>query len=117
MPSRERKRAYRQNGLHYYRPWIFFITDGEPTDSWQHAADKIREGEAAKAFAFFAVGVEGADFDSLRKIAVREPLRLKGYSFREMFVWLSQSQRTVSQSNPGQEDQIGLTSPAGWATL
>lgn len=113
----ERKRLYRENGLHYYRPWIFFITDGEPTDAWQAAAAKVREGEKSKAFAFFAVGVEGANFDILRQIATREPLRLKGYSFREMFIWLSQSQRSVSQSTPGQEDQVKLASPAGWATL
>lgn len=113
----ERKRLYQQNALHYYRPWIFFITDGEPTDAWQAAAEKVREGEKNKAFAFFAVGVEGANFDILRKIAVREPLHLKGYSFREMFVWLSQSQRKVSQANLGQEDQVKLTSPAGWASV
>ncbi len=113
----ERKKLYKQNGLHYYRPWIFFITDGEPTDAWQTAAAKVREGEKNKAFAFFAVGVEGADFDILRQISVREPLHLKGYSFREMFIWLSQSQRSVSHSNPGQEDQVKLTSPAGWANL
>jgi uncharacterized protein YegL len=113
----ERKRLYKQNGLHYYRPWIFFITDGEPTDAWEAAAAKVREGETNKAFAFFAVGVEGADFDILRKISVREPLQLKGYSFREMFVWLSQSQRSVSQSNPGQEDQVKMASPEGWANL
>ncbi len=113
----ERKRMYKQNGLHYYRPWIFFITDGEPTDAWQTAAAKIREGEKNKAFAFFAVGVEGANFDILRQISVREPLHLKGYSFREMFVWLSQSQRSVSHSNPGQEDQVKLASPSGWANL
>lgn len=113
----ERKRLYRQNGLHYYRPWIFFITDGEPTDAWQAAAEKVREGEKNKSFAFFAVGVEGANFDILKQISVREPLHLKGYSFREMFVWLSQSQRSVSHSNPGQEDQVKLTSPAGWASL
>jgi uncharacterized protein YegL len=113
----ERKRLYKQNGLHYYRPWIFLITDGEPTDTWQTAVAKVREGEKNKAFAFFSVGVEGANFDILQQISVRKPLSLKGYSFREMFVWLSQSQRSVSHSNPGQEDQVKLTSPAGWASL
>jgi uncharacterized protein YegL len=113
----ERKRIYKQNGLHYYRPWIFLITDGEPTDSWQTAAARVREGEKTKAFAFFTVGVEGANFDILRQISVRAPLHLKGCSFREMFVWLSQSQRSVSHSNPGQEDQVKLGSPAGWANL
>jgi uncharacterized protein YegL len=113
----ERKKRYREHGLHYYRPWIFFITDGEPTDSWQAAAAKVREGEKSRAFAFFAVGVEGANFDILKQISARQPLHLKGYSFREMFVWLSQSQRSVSHSSPGQEDQIKLSSPSGWATL
>jgi uncharacterized protein YegL len=113
----ERKRSYKENGLHYYRPWIFLITDGEPTDAWQEAAAKVKEGEKNKSFAFFAVGVEGANFDILRQISAREPLHLKGYSFREMFVWLSQSQRSVSLSNPGQEDQVSLAPPTGWASL
>jgi uncharacterized protein YegL len=113
----ERKRAYTRNAVHYYRPWIFLITDGGPTDSWQAAAARVQEGERAKAFAFFAVGVEGANLDVLRQISTRAPLSLKGCSFREMFVWLSQSQRSVSHSNPGQEDQVKLTSPSGWASL
>jgi uncharacterized protein YegL len=113
----ERKRIYRQNGLHFNRPWIFFITDGEPTDAWQTAAAKVREGMNNKSFVFFAVGVEGANFDILRQISVRTPAHLKGYSFREMFVWLSQSQRKVSQSNPGQEDQVKLDPPTDWMKL
>jgi uncharacterized protein YegL len=113
----ERKRAYRQSGLHYYRPWIFLITDGGPTDAWKTAAAKVHDGEKNKAFAFFAVGVEGANFGVLKQMSVRAPLSLKGCSFREMFVWLSQSQRSVSHSNPGQEDQVTLSSPAGWANL
>jgi uncharacterized protein YegL len=81
------------------------------------AAEKVYEGEKNKNFAFFAVGVEGANFNILKQISVREPLHLKGYSFREMFMWLSASQRSLSQSTPGLEHQVGLTSPSGWANL
>jgi len=113
----ERKRLYKQNALHYYRPWIFLITDGEPTDAWQAAAARVKEGEKNKSFAFFSVGVEGANFEKLQQISTRTPLALKGNRFREMFQWLSVSQRSVSQSTPGQEDQVKLSPPTGWANL
>ena len=113
----QRKQVYKQNALHYFRPWLFLITDGGPTDSWKNAAAKVKEGEKNKSFAFFSVGVHGANFEILKQISTREPLAMNAMNFRELFVWLSQSQRSVSQSNPGQEDQVKLPSPSGWASL
>lgn len=113
----QRKTMYKQAGLHYFRPWIFLLTDGGPTDEWQTAANLVRQGETAKAFAFFAVGVAGANYDILRQLSLREPLKVDGLKFRELFVWLSQSQRSVSQSKPGEEHKVALPSPSGWATL
>lgn len=117
----DRKAEYRQNGIQFYRPWVFLITDGGPTDVnthfWTEAKDKVRQGEEQKKFSFFAVGVEGADMDRLADLSPhRTPVKLQGLRFRDLFKWLSNSQQQVSRSKPG--DTVPLSNPAapnGWA--
>lgn len=115
---RQRKDAYRAHGIMSYRPWIFLITDGGPTDEWKSAIEQVRQGEASKAFSFFGVGVEGFNEDILKQICARPPLKLKGIQFRKLFEWLSSSLSGVSRSNPGENVQLpNPAGPEGWASV
>ncbi len=113
-----RKSEYRNNGITYYRPWVFLITDGEPQGESEkvvkEAGDRIQQEEDNKHVAFFAVGVEGANMDKLGEIVQRTPLKLRGLDFREMFIWLSASMQQVSHSKV--DEQVALP-PPGWGTV
>jgi uncharacterized protein YegL len=121
-----RKQVYREVGTDYYRPWIFMVTDGEPTDMspgeklWDDAVRAVHQGESNREFLFFGVGVDPADMETLKQICPpeRPPVRLMAGKFQEMFAWLSKSHQMVSASQVGQ--QVPLDNPAGpsgWAEI
>jgi uncharacterized protein YegL len=113
----QRKDILRTNGIGLFRPWVFLITDGGPTDNWSHVPDLIRQGEQNKAFSFFSLAVESADINTLQQICVRQPIKLHGVKFKEFFLWLSASLKGVSRSNPGETVAVPDHRPYGWAEV
>lgn len=128
-----RKAQYKEAGLQYFRPWFFLVTDGLPTDmeTFKDAVLRLQEEERRQRVAVFTVGVgDGADMDLLGELSkMRQPVRLQGLKFVEMFEWLSTSISAVSHSSEyGTSDeeivtgggeageQTPLPSPRGWAT-
>jgi uncharacterized protein YegL len=103
-----RKQLYKQSGIPYYRPWVFVVSDGAPDrdDDWQTVAQRIKAEEQKNGVSFFAVGVDNADMAVLNQLSSRPALRLKGYSFAEMFLWLSGSMQSVSQATVGKKVTI-----------
>lgn len=118
-----RKQMYRTQGVEYYRPWIVLITDGEPTDiqlgepRWSEIVHKVRSGVELKQFVFLAVVVAPGNLELMREIShpERPALRLDGYKFSELFLWLSRSLGKVAKSRVG--DQIQLDPISKWAEL
>jgi uncharacterized protein YegL len=117
-----RKKKYRNAGVSYFRPWIFLITDGEPTDydkpDWRQAVGLVHEGESEKKLMFFGVAVNEADQKKLNELcpSSRPAIRLNGLDFQGLFTWLSSSLRTVSSANPGTSG-VALPAITGWATV
>lgn len=111
--TQQRKQTYKDNGVTYYRPWLFLITDGSPTDSTTDAEDKLKRMVDEKGLVFFAVGVEGANMGFLQKLAGAAAKKLDGLNFRDLFQWLSTSMQRVSQSKPGDMTPLPPVDP--WA--
>ncbi len=116
-----KKRAYKESGLDYYRPLIFLLTDGEPTDlgRWPEAVRRVREAERDRKIVLLSVGTKTANFAKLEELSPdRTPLRLKEAQWETMFQWLSRSLQARSRSRPGEEVPLeDPTGPKGWGAI
>lgn len=103
-----------------YRPLVFLLTDGQPTDDWQAAADMIKNARAPSIANIYAIGC-GPDVDAavLRRVTdiVLLMPELTPEKFKKFFVWLSASVQTASQrvesggmGKDGTPDMLGLSS-------
>ena len=86
-----RKTLYKEIGTPYYRPWIFCITDGEPTDEWRQTAQRLRDMEDRHKLLAYCVGVTGFNIGLMTKIFdEKRIIQLKGLEFTTFFKFLSQ---------------------------
>ena len=102
---KERNRFYSTMGTPVFKPWIFMITDGGPTDDIEGAIQRIQLEESKGSHGklkFFALGVSGYDKDTLFRITNRV-MELKDTDFSGIFNWMSESMVAISVSRVGDE--------------
>ena len=103
----KQKYIYDSCGVTSKRPWIFLISDGEPTDyGWEQAAEKCKIAQEKKKVVIHAVGTQGANLEKLAKFSVMSPKRLTGLKFTEFFLWLSRSVSCISKADPNASDLL-----------
>jgi len=113
-----RKHAYREAGIAYYRPWIWLVTDGAPTDEWPSSARKVQAEVERGGLEMFTIGTDNANVSILQAIShLRPPIWLREAKYKEMFVWLSQSLKPVSRSEFGKPLELPPTVAWGDATF
>ena len=101
----DQKGLYDCCGVSSKRPWIFLISDGEPTDyGWEQAAEECRIAQQNKKVVVHAVGTQGANLEKLAKFSIMQPKRLSGLKFTEFFLWLSRSVSCISRAAPNMPD-------------
>jgi uncharacterized protein YegL len=92
-----------------YKPLVFLMTDGHPTDKWEKAVQNLRERKKVKISSFIALGCgPKADLEVLKKVA-DVTLAMKDVTpevILEFFRWISQTigtaSRVASQSGGGE---------------
>ena len=81
-----------------WKPLVFLMTDGMPTDTWEKAADELKKKKPANIIACAAGS--GADEYTLKKLTeiVVKLDNLQPDTLKQFFKWVSQSIKQTSQS-------------------
>lgn len=93
-----------------WKPLVFILTDGEPTDDWENPRQQILDRQKNGVVNVITVGCgPGINDENLKKIAIGPRFNMDNNerSFREFFKWMTQSIKSVSRSvsNPANQDQ------------
>lgn len=97
-----------------YKPLVFLLTDGEPTDDWEPALRTLNSRQEKKVGSMVALGCgDGVNFDILRQITpnVLAMPDATADNIRAFFRWVSASVKTASVSAAGAASGAGAALP------
>lgn len=97
-----------------WRPLVFLMTDGQPTDNWEFVADRIKHNRLANIIACAAGS--GADANLLKRVTetVIKLDNLQPDTMKAFFKWVSSSIKTTSanvQQVAGDAAPVNLPPP------
>ena len=100
----DRKEFYVETGQPYYRPWLVFLTDGEPNPYRAEEVDEfskeIRDLVSRKKVQIIGLGVgEQISMETLLKLTAGNARMLKDKHFGDFFKWLSNSLAIYTHSH------------------
>lgn len=112
----ERKRLYNEIGIDYYRPWLFVLTDGSPTDveKEEQTVLRLKKAIGENKVVYMPMGIgENAKIEKLQAyypddVAKKIVLKADADNFKEAFVWLSRSVSAILESEPKPNSSVLL---------
>lgn len=94
------------------RAWMFIFTDGDPTDSWESAAERCCDLERSGSICVYGVGVDGANSANLARFSAENPpAMLSSANFRDFFKFLAASAKAGSIGAKGDTVQSSQQTP------
>ena len=107
----QRKQVYRDNGIIYYRPWMFILTDGmtSDVDELAETSQRVKNAEQANGVMTFAILAGEARYDGAMrqmKQITNRVLPMKDAAYDELMEWIANS--TVASSNSVVGDKVRM---------
>jgi uncharacterized protein YegL len=99
----DHRKVFRGQGIITYRPNVYLVSDGAPTDQdgkrtadWREAIPLLRKNERENRLLFFAIGVANADEDVLQALAPDAFYKMEGLPFQKLLALVSASSGSVA---------------------
>lgn len=101
-------------GIDRKRPWIWLMSDGLPTDSWENVADKARQAQENGKFFLYPVSVINEEGETSHTAALKKfnkdnkCIQIRGAEFARFFKFVSASSAAGSKKEGTDQDVFGL---------